>query len=82
MLGYLRLFLVNYCLTREMVAVHRRYPPDAQKIIAVKYGLARHGTVSRAHDKRFFSVAVVAINQCQRNLSDDRPATTLSATDP
>jgi hypothetical protein len=43
-LGYLRLFLVNYCLTREMVAVHRRHPPDAQKIIAVKYGL-RNGAV-------------------------------------
>jgi hypothetical protein len=55
-LGYLRLFLVNYCLTREMVAVHRRHPSDAQKIIAVKLGLTRHGAVSRAHGKRFLAL--------------------------
>jgi hypothetical protein len=45
-LGYLRLFLVNYCLTRETVAVHRRHPSDAQKIIAVKLST---GAMARFH---------------------------------
>jgi hypothetical protein len=39
-----------------MVAVHRRHPSDAQKIIAVKLGLTRHGAVSRAHGKRFLAL--------------------------